>query len=100
MSYLSISLCEICRNTELFLVRISPGLNPGLNPAKNDVFCHFVEFGSKDFLEIECNDGLRQFLTSHGSKTLKNIFGAQIWAKRTKIGLRVRFFAIFSSLVH
>ena len=37
-----------------------PNLDPTvLNQAQNEVFYHFLEFGSKVFLEIEYNDSLR-----------------------------------------
>ena len=63
-------------------------------------FCHFIEFGSNAFLEIAYNDSLGQWLTSSRGKTLKKILGAQIWAKQAKTGPEIRFFAIFSTLVH
>ena len=40
-----------------------------LNQAQNDVFCHFIEFGSYAFLEIVYSDNLRQCLTSSKGKT-------------------------------
>ena len=41
----------------------------GLNQAQNDVFfCHFLEFKSYVFLEIEYDDSLQQCLTSNKSK--------------------------------
>ena len=79
------------------------GLNlgaTGLNQAQNEVFPHCLEFGSYIFLEIEYDDSLRQYLTSSRGKIYEKIFGAQILAKRAKIGAEIRFFTIFSSLVH
>ena len=74
----------------------------GLNQAQNEVFRHFMEFESHDFLEIGFSDSLRQFLTSRRGKTLiKKVLAIQIWAKRAKIGPEIRgFFAVFSSLVY
>ena len=73
----------------------------GLNQFQNEVFLHFFEFGSLVFLEAVCNDSLQQSLTSSRGKTReKKNFGIQIWGKRAKIGPEMRFFAIFSSLVH
>ena len=48
-------------------------------------------------LEIEYNDSLQQWLTSSRGKTHKKFLGDQIWAK---IGSRIRFFVIFSRVVH
>ena len=72
-----------------------------LSQVQNQVFCHFLEFGSYVFLEIESKDSLRQCLTSNRGKTHEKKFGAQVWVKWTKIGLKISFFfVIFSSLVH
>ena len=49
--------------------------------AQNEVFNHFLGFGSLVFL-----------------KTYEKNFVAQIWAKQTEIGLEISFFVIFSSL--
>ena len=58
----------------------------GLNQAQNEVFCHFTEFGSYVFLEIVYNDSLWQYLTPCRVKPTKKFWGAQIWAKRHRIG--------------
>ena len=71
----------------------------GLNQAQSKVFRHFLEFRSYFFLETAYNNSLRQYLTFNKGKTYEKILGAQIWAKRAKIGPEIRFFAIFSSLV-
>ena len=43
----------------------SLNLDPiGLNQAQNEVFHHFIEFGSYDFLEIAYHNSLWQCLTS------------------------------------
>ena len=47
----------------------------GLNQAQNEVFPHFLEFGSYVFLEIEHDDSLRQYLTSIRSKIHDKNFG-------------------------
>ena len=39
-----------------------------LNQVQNEVFCHFLEFGSLVFLEITYNDSLKQCLTSNRGK--------------------------------
>ena len=63
-----------------------------------NVFCCFFKFGSLVFLEIAYGDSLQQCITSSRGKTHKKDWGGgQIWAK---IGLDIRFSAIFSSLVH
>ena len=77
-----------------------PNLSPtGLNQAQNEVFCHFIEFGSYVFLEIVYSDSLRQYLTSSTDKTHEKTLGTQIWVKKVQIRPEIRFFAIFSSLV-
>ena len=78
-----------------------PNLGPtSLNQAQNDVFPHFLEFGSYVFLENAENDSLREYLTSSRCKTHKKNLGPQIWLKRAKIVPEIRFFTIFSPLVH
>ena len=72
----------------------------GPNQAQNEVFRHFFEVESLAFYEIAWNYSLQQCLTSSKGETHEEIFRAQIWAKRVKIGLEISFFAIFSSLVH
>ena len=65
----------------------------GLNQAQNDVFfCHFLEFKSYVFLEIEYDDSLQQCLTSNKSKIHEKKIGAQIWARKAKIGPKYSFF--------
>ena len=70
--------------------------------AQNEIFRHFLEFesGSLVFLEIGYNDSLQQWLTSTRGLTNEKKFWAQIWLRRAKIGSKIRFFAILSSLVH
>ena len=46
-----------------------------LNQAQNEVFCHFLEFGSLVFLDIAYNDSLKQCLTSSKCKTHEKNFG-------------------------
>ena len=80
------------------------GLN-WLNQAQNEVFHHFLEFRSLVFLELTHNDILQQCLTFSGATppppthththTHTQIFQAQIWAKRTKIGTKIRIFFDF-----
>ena len=86
-----------------FLKKIfgSPNLGSmGLIQAQNEVFRHLLEFGSYVFLEIVYNDSLGQCLTSSRVKIHEKKFEVQIWAKRTKIGLEIRFSNIFPSLLH
>ena len=48
----------------------------GQNQARNEVFCHFLEFGLLVFLEIAYNDSLQQCLTSsRGKPHEKNVGG-------------------------
>ena len=48
----------------------SSNLGPtSLNQAQNEVVCHFLEFGSLDFLEIAYSDSLQQCLTSSIGET-------------------------------
>ena len=68
--------------------------------AQNEVFHHFREFGSLVFLEIAYSDSLQQCLTASRGKTYKIKFGNPHLTKQAKIGPKIRFFAIFSSLVH
>ena len=65
------------------------------NQAQNQVFGHFLKFGSLVFLEIAYNDSSLQFLTSRRDKVDENIFGAQIWAKGAKIRLETKLFCCF-----
>ena len=54
------------------------GLNldsKGLSQIQNEVFCHFIEFGSYIFLEVAYNDSLRQSLTSSSGKTYEKHLG-------------------------
>ena len=58
----------------------------GLNQVENEIFWHFLKFGS--FLEIAYYDSLQQCLTSTGGKTYeKNFWGcylgqmSQNWAQ-------------------
>ena len=53
-----------------------PNLSPtALNQAQNEVFCHFIEFGSYVFLEIVYSDSLWQYLRSSTDKTHEKNFG-------------------------
>ena len=63
-----------------------------LHQAQNEVFHDFLEFGSYFYPEIAYNDSFRQCITSSRGKTHE-------WTKWAKIGPKIRFFAIFSSLV-
>ena len=58
-----------------------------LNQAQNEVFHHFLEFGSYIFLEIAYSDSLRQCLRSSRGKNHEKKIVAQIWIKRAKIDL-------------
>ena len=79
-----------------------PNLGPsGLNYAQSEVFRHFIEFGSFVFLEIAYSDSLQHCLTSTRSKTYDTKIGdLKLWPKGTKIRPKIRFFAIYSTLVH
>ena len=72
----------------------------GLNQALNEAFCYFLEFGSLIFFDIAYSNSLQQFLTFSRDKTHEKNFRAHIWSKGDKIGPKMRFFAIISSLVH
>ena len=61
-----------------FLRKKFGSLNLGpmdLNQAQNEVFRHFLEFGSYLFLEVAFNDSLQQYLTSSIGKTHEKKFG-------------------------
>ena len=79
--------------------KFEPNKQAKIRP-KNEVFRYFLEFGSLAFLEIAYNNSLQQCLTPSRGKTHEKNFGTKIWVKRTKIEPEIRFFAIFSSLVH
>ena len=64
---------------------------------KTSFFCHFLKFGSLVFLQIAYNDSLQQCLTNSRGKIHEKTF---LGSKSAKIGSKIRFFAIFSSLVH
>ena len=72
----------------------------GQNQARNQFFCHFLKFSSLISLEIPYSDRMQQCITSTRGKPTREIFGDQIWVKRTKISPKIRFFAIFSNLIH
>ena len=68
-----------------------------LNQAQNHAFCHFLEFGSYIFYEIQYNDSLQQCLTSSRVKTQEK----KIWGpKQVKIGPEIQCFAIFLGFVY
>ena len=48
---------------------------------KNQVFDHFLKFGSLVFLEIGYNDSLQQCTTSSRGTNYEKIFRDQIWCK-------------------
>ena len=72
----------------------------GQNRAQSYVFCFFLKFGSLVFLEIAYNYSLQRCVTTSGVKIHEKFFLVQIWVKSTKIGSKIKFFVIFSSLVH
>ena len=53
----------------------------GLSHSRNQVFCHFLKFGSLVFLQIALNYSVQQYMTSSRGRTQKKKFGDQIWAK-------------------
>ena len=61
--------------------------------ACNQVFCHFHQFSLLIFLEIAYNDSLQQSRFKICKKIRGPKFGPQL-------GLKLVFFAIFSSFVH
>ena len=63
----------------------------GQNRAQNQVFCHFLKFGSLVFLKIAYSDSLLQCLTSSTVKILKKIFRDQTWVKMAKSGPKLSF---------
>ena len=82
--------------SEIKFLRSKFGLNK-LSQAQNYVFRHFLYFGSTVFLEIAYNSSLQQYITAIRGKTHRKYFGDQILVK---IRSKIRYFAIFSSLVH
>ena len=74
-----------------------------LYQTQNEVFRHFLKFGSLVFLEIKYNDSFQQCLTPCVEvKSIRKIFAAQIWAKQAKIRPKIkvfRHFLKFGSLV-
>ena len=66
--------------------------------AFNYIFCHFLRLGSLFFLKIAYSDNLQQCLTSSRGKIHEKSFWTQVWVESVKIGSKVKFFAIFSSL--
>ena len=72
-----------------------------LNQAQNEVFRHFVEFGSYVFPEIGYNDSLRQCLISSRGKTHEKIlFRPKFGPNGTKSSPKLGFFAVFSSYIN
>ena len=71
------------------------------NQAQNDVFQHFLEFGSLVFLEIEYNDSLQQCLICSRGKTHRKKFLGPKLEQTSQNWPEMRgFFAIFPILVH
>ena len=70
----------------------------GQNWAGNQVFCHFLKFGSLVFLEIAYNDSLQQCMISSRGKTHEKNFGDQIWVKMGQNQIFCHFLK-FGSLV-
>ena len=67
----------------------------GLNKAQNEVFRHFLKFGSYNSLVIAYDDSLRQSLTSSRGKThIKNFGGPNMGQTGQN-----RYFLKFDSLV-
>ena len=64
-------MCYVGHST---LVGQRPLKSTGLNQTQNEVFRHFLEFGSLIFLEIAYNDSLQQCLTSNKGKTRGKYF--------------------------
>ena len=62
----------------------------GLNHAQNVFLCHFLEFESLVFLEVEYSDSLQQCLTSSGGNIHKII------GKGANLGPKIGFFLPFS----
>ena len=71
----------------------------GQNRSRNQVFCYFLKFGSLIFFEIAHSDSLQQCLACSRGKIFEKILGPTLWSKGAKIGPKIRFFAIFSSLL-
>ena len=67
----------------------------GQNQAQNQVFCHFLKFGSLDFLEIAYTDTLQQCITSSRAKTYQIIFRKQIWCKTSQNLAQNQVFGFF-----
>ena len=78
-----------------------------INQAQNEVFCHFLEFGSYVYLEIAYNHIFRQYFASSIDKTYeKKIAGGgggvgmdKFGPNVLKSGPKLDIFAIFSSLI-
>ena len=76
-----------------------------INQAQNEVFCHFLEFGSYVYLEIAYNHIFRQYFASSIDKTYeKKIAGGGVGMDKfgpnvPKSGPKLDIFAIFSSLI-
>ena len=79
-----------------------------INQAQNEVFCHFLEFGSYVYLEIAYNHIFRQYFASNIDKTYeKKIVGGggggvgmdKFGPNVPKSGPKLDIFAIFSSLI-
>ena len=73
-----------------------------LNQTHNDVFRHFLEFGSYVFLKIANDNSLQQCLTFSGGKTQEKNFWFLIWDKWPEIGPKLGFLPFltkFGSLV-
>ena len=80
--------------------KIFGGPKLGQNKPKSGLklgFLPFLQVWFIGFVEIAYNDSLKQCLTSGGGNTFEKNLGAQIGAQ---IGSEIRFFTVFSSLVH
>ena len=67
---------------------------------QNQILCHYLKFGSLFFPKIAYIYSLQQCLTSSRRKSMKKNLGPKFGPKQAKIGPKIRFSAIFSSLVH
>ena len=62
-----------------------------LNEAQNEVFCHFLEFGSYVFCEIQYDDSLQHCLRCSRGKTHKKILGPKFGPVKPRSGPKLGF---------
>ena len=87
----NVQLLREVKLTEEILADTNLG-QEGQNWDQNQVFYHFLKFGSLVFPQIAHDVTLEQCLATSRGKTLKKILGPKFWPSGSKSGLKLGFF--------